>query len=319
MVAEGSEESGSPHLHEVLAHLADRIGTPDVVIALDSGCATYDRMWVTTSLRGALMGTLTIRVLEQGIHSGTAGGAVPSSFRIARILLDRIEDATTGDLLLPELVVAPPDGAAADAERLVASVAGAGEAEAEFPTVAGLELEGADDADRALRTSWRGSVAVVGADGLPPTADAGGVLRPFTALRLAVRLPPTCDAAAAEAALARVLTSDPPYGAEVTWTGGLSAGGWAAPPFAPWLCEALDRASTAAYGVPSACRGEGGTIPFMGWLAERFPEAELLATGVLGPGSNAHGPDEGLHLPSAERITGALALLFDAHARRTDT
>ena len=318
VVAEGSEESGSPHLREVLAHLADRIGTPDVVVALDSGCATYDRMWVTTSLRGAVMGTLTVRVLDHGIHSGTAGGAVPSSFRIARILLDRIEDATTGDLLLPELVVAPPDGAAADAELLVASVAGAGAGEAEFPAVVGLELEGADDADRALRTAWRGSVAVVGADGFPPTADAGAVLRPLTALKLAVRLPPTCDAQLAGEALSRALTTDPPYGAEVTWTGDLAAGGWAAPPFAPWLSEALDRASTAAYGVPSARRGEGGSIPFMGWLAERFPGAQLLATGVLGPGSNAHGPDEGLHLPSAERITGALAVLFDAHARRVD-
>ena len=185
--------------------------------------------------------------------------------------------------------------------------------DAAYPAVSGLELEGTDLAERALRTAWRGSVAVVGADGLPPTVEAGSVLRPFTSLKLAIRLPPTCDAGAASTAVARALTEDPPYGAEVTWAGE-SAGGWAAAPLAPWLADALDRASMATFANPSARLGEGGAIPFMGWLAERFPDAQMVAAGVLGPGSNAHGPDEGLHLPTAERLTGALALLLDAHA-----
>jgi acetylornithine deacetylase/succinyl-diaminopimelate desuccinylase-like protein len=317
VVAEGSEESGSPHLRAVLAHLAGQIGTPDVVLALDSGCATYERLWVTTSLRGALVGTLTVQVLEHGVHSGSAGAVVPSSFRILRLLLDRIEDPATGDLLLPELVVDPPPGATAAADALAGALAVAGSSGPPFPVVGHLELQGGSAAERALREAWRASVAVVGADGLPPTADAGAVLRPLTAVKLVIRLPPTADADAAADAVARALTADPPYGASVTWEAEPPAGGWAARPPAPWLDAALERASTSCFGPPYGQLGEGGTIPFMGWLAERFPEAHLLALGVLGPGSNAHGPDEGLHLPTAERVSASLAVLVDAHAHRT--
>jgi acetylornithine deacetylase/succinyl-diaminopimelate desuccinylase-like protein len=316
VVAEGSEESGSPHLREVLHHLADRIGTPDLVLALDSGSPTYDRLWVTTSLRGIVVGTLTVRVLDHGVHSGAAGGVVPSSFRIARLLLDRIEDPATGDLLLPELVAEPPAGAAEAAATMARALSAAGVEGTEFPTVDGLALQGDDLADRALRVAWRGSVAVVGADGLPPSDIAGNVLRPFTSLRLAIRLPPTVDADLACAAVGRALTSAPPHGAEVTWDDVEPAGGWAAPPLAPWLADSLDAASEACFGAPSGQLGEGGSIPFMGWLAAQFPQAQILALGVLGPGSNAHGPDEGLHLPTAERVTASLALLVDAHAAR---
>jgi acetylornithine deacetylase/succinyl-diaminopimelate desuccinylase-like protein len=316
VMAEGSEESGSPHLLEVLAHLSDRIGAPDVVIALDSGCPTYDRLWVTTSLRGAISGTLTVRVLEHGVHSGSAGAVVPSSFRIARLLLDRLEDPATGDLLLPELRVDPPPSALPAAVGLAEARMAAGLGATEFPVVDGLVLQGADIAEQAVRVAWRASVAVVGADGLPPSADAGAVLRPFTSLKLVIRLPPTADPGGAADAVARALTADPPYGAEVQWDAGMVAGGWAAPSLEPWLLTALDAASTACFANPSGQVGEGGTIPFLGWLAAQFPRAQILALGVLGPGSNAHGPDEGLHLPTAERITASLSLVLDAHAER---
>jgi acetylornithine deacetylase/succinyl-diaminopimelate desuccinylase-like protein len=181
--------------------------------------------------------------------------------------------------------------------------------------VDGLRLQGADTAEQAVRTAWLGSLAVVGADGLPPVAEAGNVLRPSTALKLAIRIPPTCDAAVAGEAVRRALTTDPPQGASVEWSDADAAGGWAAPPFAPWLTAALDEASRTCFGKPAGQVGEGGTIPFMGWLAARFPDAQILATGVLGPGSNAHGPDESLHLPTAQRITACVALLLDAHAR----
>jgi acetylornithine deacetylase/succinyl-diaminopimelate desuccinylase-like protein len=316
IMAEGSEESGSPHLLEVLAHLSDRLGAPDVVIALDSGCPTYERLWVTTSLRGAISGTLTVRVLEHGVHSGSAGAVVPSSFRIARLLLDRLEDPATGDLLLSELRVDPLPTARSAAIDLAEARVAAGLEAAEFPVVDGLVLQGADAAEQAMRVAWLGSVAVVGADGLPPSADAGAVLRPFTTLKLVIRLPPTADPDAAGQAVARALTADPPYGATVEWDAGMVAGGWSAPPLQPWLLAALDAASMACFANPSGQLGEGGTIPFLGWLSARFPDAQILALGVLGPGSNAHGPDEGLHLPTAERITASLALLMDAHAGR---
>jgi acetylornithine deacetylase/succinyl-diaminopimelate desuccinylase-like protein len=315
VVAEGSEESGSPHLPAVLDRLAGRIGVPDVVVALDSGSPTYDRLWITTSLRGAIVGTLTVKVLEQGVHSGSAGAVVPSSFRLIRLLLDRIEDPATGDLLLPELRADPPPGARESALALATALADQGLDATPFPIVEGLVLQGADPAERAVRTAWLGSVAVVGADGLPPAEQAGAVLRPSTTLKLAIRLPPTADPDAAAAAIHRAFTTDPPYGAAVEWSSHQSAGGWAAAAFSPWLATALDDASVTSFGRPSGRMGEGGTIPFMGWLAAQFPRAQILATGVLGPGSNAHGPDESLHLPTAERVTASLAVLLDAQAR----
>ena len=316
VLIEGSEESGSPHLPAVLGALGGRIGVPDLVLALDSGSPTGDRLWVTTSLRGAVVGTLTVEVLEHGVHSGSAGAVVPSSFRIIRQLLDRIEDPATGDLLLPELVAEPPPGTTVAADLMSRALDEAGVDPVSFPIVDGLVVQGANRAEQAVRTAWLASVAVVGADGLPPSADAGAVLRPSTTLKLVIRVPPTGDAAAAEAAVARTLTADPPYGARVTWESEQSADGWAAPAFAPWLAAALDRSSMASFGRPSAQVGEGGTIPFFGWLAARFPSAQILALGVLVPGSNHHGPDESLHLPTAERVTGAVAALLVEHAGR---
>ncbi len=260
IIAEGSEESGSPHLPEVLAQLADRIGVPDLVIALDSGSPTYDRLWITTSLRGAIVGTLTVRVLEQGVHSGSAGAVVPSSFRLARLLLDRIEDPLTGDLVLPELRVDPPGWARA-AAAATAEVVGASGIDGAFPVVDGLVLEGADPTERVMRTAWSGAVAVVGADGLPPSAGAGAVLRPSTSLKLAIRLPPTADADAAASAVEAAFTDDPPNGAQVEWSSGQSAGGWAAadrsppgwrpPSTRPHRPASVDRRVSWARGAPS--------------------------------------------------------------------
>jgi len=236
---------------------------------------------------------------------------------VVRQLLDRIEDAATGEILLPELRAPLPAGTRERAEAMVAAVASAGGTpDAQWPTVPGLALLGRDAADRAVRTSWAPTLAVTGADGLPPTAEAGNVLRPSTSVKLAIRIPPTCGPDRAMAALIGVLGADPPHGAVVGFEPEAAAGGWAAPEPAPWLAEALEVASRNCFGPPPGVLGEGGTIPFVGWLAERFPEAELVVTGVLGPGSNAHGPDEMLELSMAERLTAALAVVLDAHAAR---
>lgn len=312
LVIEGSEESGSPHLAPSLDAIADKTGIPTVVVALDTGCPTYDRLWSTTSLRGLLSGTLRVQVLEQGVHSGSAGGVVPSSFRIARMLLSRVEDEATGEILLPELRTPVSLTVVDEADRLAKVV---GESTVgPFPTVDGLELTGADAAERLIRRSWEPSLSVVGAEGLPALLDAGNVLRPYTSLRLSFRLPPTCDSKRAADAVQRVLTADPPYGAEVTFDDLESADGWAGPELAPWLREALDSASKSCFGSPSGSIGEGGSIPFMGMLGERFPGAQIVATGVLGPGSNAHGPNEYLEIPMAVKLTAAMSMLLESEA-----
>jgi acetylornithine deacetylase/succinyl-diaminopimelate desuccinylase-like protein len=157
---------------------------------------------------------------------------------------------------------------------------------------------------------------VPGADGLPPIASAGNVLRPQTSLKLSLRLPPTVDGDKATADLQHLLAADPPAGANVVFTPDPGATGWNAPPTAPWLARALEEASQAYYGKPVAAMGEGGTIPFMAMLGRRFPDAQFLITGVLGPHSNAHGPNEFLHIPYAKKLTACVAHVLAAHAAR---
>ena len=93
--------------------------------------------------------------------------------------------------------------------------------------------------------------------------------------------------------------------------------GWHAPPEVPWLGRAIEAASLTAFGQEPRSLGEGGTIPFMGMLGRQFPDAQYVITGVLGPESNAHGPNEFLHLPTARKVTTAVAHILDAHACRT--
>ena len=312
VLIEASEESGSPDLPAYLDALADQIGTPSLVLCLDSGCLDYERWWVTTSLRGLAAGTLRVEILTEGVHSGEASGVVPSSFRICRELLDRIEDSFDGRMLLPELnVEIPPDRRHQAAETAADFPIGG-----HFPFVPGAEPMVADPTEQLLARTWHPSLSVTGVDGIPPVESAGNVLRPHTSLHLSVRLPPTCDHEAALAALHTALTSDPPYGAHVTFDDGQSGPGWNAPAFAPWLQTALDEASTATFGTASRAFGEGGSIPFMGMLGEMFPDAQFVITGCLGPGANAHGPNEYLHLPTARRVTSCLVTVLEAHATR---
>ena len=309
---EASEESGSPDLPAYLDALAHRIGSPSLVLCLDSGCMDFERLWVTTSLRGMASGQLRVDILREGVHSGSASGVVPSSMRIVRQLLDRVEDAVTGQVLLPELHVEVP------ADRLTQATAVAAEFPIgdHFPWVPGARPTVDDPVDQLLATTWRPTLSTTGVDGIPPVHLAGNVLRPHTALQLSFRLPPTCDADAALAAIEAALTIDPPYGARVQFLNGTCGSGWNAPSFAPWLAEALDAVSNAEFGRPSRAFGEGGSIPFMGMLGEMFPEAQFVITGALGPDSNAHGPNEYLHLPTAQKLTGVLARLLAAHACR---
>ncbi len=305
LLAEASEESGSPDLSAYLEHLSDRLGDVRLVCCLDSGGLSFDRLWVTSSLRGNLNGVLEVQVLEVGVHSGMAGGIVPDSFRIARQLLSRLEDEQTGELRLDALHVEVPEHRRKEIAELAATLGGA--AAESFPTVPGLELAGSSVAERRLAGTWSPSLTVIGAAGLAALEDAGNVLRPATSLMLSFRLPPTCDAEAASAAIGRVLTADPPAGARVRFLPGEPGQGWDAPPEAPWLARASREASLAYFGAPPGVTGVGGSIPFMASLGHRFPGTQFLATGVLGPGSNEHGPDESLHVPTAKAVTATVA------------
>jgi acetylornithine deacetylase/succinyl-diaminopimelate desuccinylase-like protein len=317
---ETCEESGSYDLPAYLEALAPRMGDVALVIALDSGAGNYDQLWVTTSLRGLVNGTLSVDILTEGVHSGDAGGVVPESFRIARQLLDRIDDSRTG------IVKSPAFGCDVPPERLqqakqAAQILG-DSLWKRFPwatccddqTIARLFAEpvSKDPVELILNRTWRAALAVIGADGLPPLESAGNVQRPRTALKLSLRLPPLVQGEGAAATMKKLLETDPPYNARVTFKHDSAATGWNAPAISPWLSDVLNDASRKLFGKPAAYLGEGGTIPFMSMLNAKFPAAQILVTGVLGPKSNAHGPNEFIDIPYAKKVCSATALVIAA-------
>ena len=311
ILIEFSEESGSPDLPDYLEEYAAIIGIPELVIALDSGVGDYKRLWSTTSLRGMLNCTLRVDVLTEAAHSGMASGIVPSSMRIMRQLLDRLEDPLTGAMRIPQLEVEIPPQRQQQA-RTTAMILGDRLLES-FNTVPGLRAVSHDPEQQILNNTWRPTLSVVGQEGMPSLQAAGNVLRAQTAFKLSFRLPPRVDYNTVQQAIHKILMINPPYNANVSVEFGQGGNGWDAPALAPWLEQSTAEASLAYFGQEAAYSGLGGTIPFMAMLGERYPQAQFLITGVLGPKSNAHGPNEFLHIPYAKNLTACVAYIIARH------
>jgi acetylornithine deacetylase/succinyl-diaminopimelate desuccinylase-like protein len=314
VLIEGCEESGSPDLPAHVEALAPRIGTPSLVVCLDAECGNYDQLWCTTSLRGNLIGTLEVQVLTEGVHSGSGSGTVPSSVRVLRQLLARIEDAQTG-AVKGEAFSVPISAQRRQQAKATAEVLGDGVWN-RFPLVAGARPVSDDPVELILNTTWRSTLTITGIEGLPALRDAGNVLVPGVSAKLSFRLPPTGDPQRAAQEVQHVLEHDPPYGARVKFTPGSAMGGWDAPAMAPWLEDSVQRASREFFSRDAMYMGTGGSIPFMGMLGERYPRTQFVVTGVLGPHANAHGPNEFLHLETARRVTACVAQVLADHARR---
>ena len=311
ILIEACEESGSYDLPYYVDHLAPRIGNPSLVVCLDSGCGNYDQLWLTTSLRGMTGGELTVQVLEEGVHSGDASGVVPSSFRILRELLSRLEDPETGRIKPKELYAEIPQRRI-DQAKAASGILGK-EIYAKFPFVEGMHPVTEDLTELVLNRTWRPQLAVTGVDGMPPLESAGNVLRPKTSVKLSLRVPPTLDGGKAGEFVKQLLEKDPPYGAKVSFKLEKDGSGWNAPQLSPWLESAVAQASQHYFGAPAAYMGEGGSIPFMGMLGAKFPQAQFLITGVLGPHSNAHGPNEFIHIPTGKKVSMVVAEVVARH------
>lgn len=312
VLIEASEESGSTDLDAYLDELTPHLGDVQLMVCLDSGALTYDRLWVTTSLRGIVNLEVKISVLAQGQHSGSASGVVPSSFRLLRRLLSRVEDEETGEILVRELQADIPESQRQAAAEIAAEF---GDIIAhELPTLEGVQLMGSSPQDRILRRTWFPTLSVVGVGGIPAPPDAGNVLRPFTTAVLSFRLPPTVDAKSASEKLEEIFSEGPTTDVTIVQY----ANGWTSPELAPWLANALEEASMEAFGRRPGFTGEGGSIPFLASLGERFPAAQFVATGVLGPKSNAHGIDEMLDLPMAVGVTNAVITVLGAFAKKEE-
>jgi acetylornithine deacetylase/succinyl-diaminopimelate desuccinylase-like protein len=316
---ETCEESGSYDLLPYIDALKSRLGDVSLVVCLDSGAGNYDQLWLTSSLRGMVSGTLRVDILTEGVHSGDASGLVPSSFRIMRHVLDRLEDSATGRLLPASFHCEVPQDRLAQAQA-TAKILG-DEVYKRFPW-AHADCGGStafalptttDPVEALLNRTWKPTLSVTGAEGFPALKDAGNVLRPYTAFKLSLRTPPLVDAVATMQELKKLLEDNAPYQAKITFQGGGAASGWNAPSTAPWLQSALDAASQAYYNAPCGYIGQGGTIPLMNMLEKGFPKAQMMVCGVLGPKSNAHGPNEFLHVDYAKKITASVASVIAAH------
>ena len=305
VLIECCEESGSVDLPAYIELLSDRIGTPKLVICLDSGCGNYEQLWMTTSLRGSIVGNLHVEVLTEGVHSGDASGIVPSSFRIIRMILERLEDSKTGQIIPEWLHVEVPADRLEEAQE-TARVLG-DEVWSKFPFLGDMQPVSKDPLELLLNRTWRPALSYIGQAGLPDLVQGGNVLRPKTSIKLSLRIPPSLDATDLERNMKELLESNPPYGARVTFEAEKGGAGWVAPKTAPWLEESVERASQNYFGKRSMTFGEGGSIPFMGMLGAKYPNAQFLITGVLGPSSNAHGPNEFLHIEYAKALTACVA------------
>ena len=319
-LVESCEESGSFDLPFYLEALKPRLGHVGLVVCLDSGAGNYDQLWLTTSLRGMVSGVLKVEILTEGVHSGDASGLVPSSFRIMRQVLDRLEDSHTGELLPKSFHCSVPASRLREAQASAAILGD--EVYKRFPWACGADGALAlptttDPAQALINRTWRPTLSVTGVDGFPELTSAGNVLRPYTAFKLSLRLPPLVDGHEASIKLKQLLEDNAPYNARVTFhpdgrAGQLGATGWNAPEVAPWLHQALDSASNAQFGAPVGFIGQGGTIPLMSMLAKGFPKAQMMVCGVLGPKSNAHGPNEFLHVPYGKKLTTSVAQVMAA-------
>jgi acetylornithine deacetylase/succinyl-diaminopimelate desuccinylase-like protein len=313
VLIECCEESGSVDLPAYIDLLADRIGTPRLVICLDSGCGNYEQLWMTTSLRGSIVGNLHVEVLTEGVHSGDASGIVPSSFRIIRTILDRLEDAKTG-AIIPEWLHVEVPAERLDEAKQTARVLG-DEVWSKFPFSGSTQPVSKDPLELLLNRTWRPALSYIGQAGMPDLVQGGNVLRPRTSIKLSLRIPPSLDATDLERKMKDLLESDPPYGSKITFEAEKGGAGWVAPKVAPWLEQTVEQSSQAYFGKGAMTFGEGGSIPFMGMLGARYPSAQFLITGVLGPQSNAHGPNEFLHVPYAKALTACVAEVLVAERK----
>src|SRR4051812_37994180 len=259
---ETCEESGSYDLLPYVDALRPRLGNVGLVICLDSGAGNYDQLWLTTSLRGLAGGVLKVQILTEGVHSGDASGLVPSSFRIMRQVLDRLEDSKTGRLLPQTFHCEIPADRRAQAEA-TAKILG-DEIYKRFPW-AHYDCEGSstlalptttDPVEALLNRTWRPTLSVTGAEGFPALKDAGNVLRPYTAFKLSLRFPPLIDASAAVQELKALLEDNAPYQAKVTFESNGGATGWNAPSTVPWFENALNDASQSFFGAPCGTIGQ---------------------------------------------------------------
>ena len=309
IIIEGAEESYTQDLEFYVDFLKEEIGNPSLIVCLDSGCEDYKRLWITSSLRGVISVDLKVSLLTQGIHSGIGGGLVAESLMVLRNLIDRIEDPLTAKMLLEDLFVQIPENRRKEIKEVVQIVGK--DIISNVPFEAGVKPFSDDIEELIINNTWKPFLCVTGADGLPEASTAGNVLRPYTQVKLSIRLPPMVDSVKAGQKVVEVLTKDPIYNAVVEAKVSNTGDGWNLSNFSERLRNITSTASQRFYaGNEIQFLGEGGSIPFVQILNNKFKNSDFLVLGVTGPGSNIHGLDENLDLDFCRRLICCLAYIL---------
>lgn len=308
---ETDEESGSADLIHFLNQRKSQIGEPSLVICLDSGCCDYEHMCLTTTLRGVFNFNLRVDVGLEGVHSGASSGILPDSFRILRDVIDQFECSKTGKLPSDLYVNIPPDKYT-QAYELISEMNG--KIDFEFPFVDGVKPVEDDGFKQYINRIWNPTLTAVGTDGIPHISNAGNVLRPYTTLALSLRLPPSLSKEEAVKTVREFFSKvQVPHNGKLTLTEGSSGQGFNCPAYDPKLKAVIDEAGELFFGTKVLYYGEGGSIPFINELAYMFPKSQFIVTGVLGPKSNAHGPNEFLHLPYMKKLILSLSKVLQGY------
>ena len=300
LIIEACEESSSYDFPFYLKKLRSLIGKTELMICLDVAAGDYKKLWLTSALRGIVKATLTVKVLNEPVHSGTASGMIPSSFRVMRQLLSRLEDPITGKILLKSCHTKIPTEQKRAIKDLV-KVAGK-TIYTSFPMVKGLRPVSQNLSELLLNRCWRPALSITGAGGLPSLQEAGNVVRPETTLFLSLRIPPFCKPAKILHDLEKLFTHNPPYGATVIFKPIAASAGWANKKIATWLHHELHKVSKTYFGANMLQIGEGGSIGVIPMLNEAFPKAQVILTGVMGQETNEHAPNEKLPLAEAKKM-----------------
>jgi len=308
ILLETGEESSDEEITRYLHDLHDSIGDVDLICILDAESQDYETVWMCKSLRGVVAGVLSVKHLAVPCHSGMATGLVPSTFRIARELISRIENEKTGEILFPEAHVEIPQNRIDQCNAIAAHL---GQGSVEIVTLLpGAKYLSEDFGQLLLNKAWKPGLAVTGQRGLPIVEEGSNVIRPETALKLSLRIPPGVDAEKCQAAMKKILEADPPYGATVEFKP-LGAGcGWYGKDFDPLLDAAIKKATKAAFGAEPLYYGEGGSIPLCNTFQELWGKAQIIVTGCAGPDAKPHGYDESLDLPYTGKFTAVVASIF---------
>lgn len=295
MFIEGEEEIGSEHLEEFL-HTYSELLSSDAIIIGDAGNWRVGVPGLTTSLRGLVDCTVTVRTLKYAVHSGSFGGTYPDAITSLARLLSRLHN-DDGSVAVPGLIER-------DADPLDLTKT---ELDEQMIPVEGLQLVG--QGSLTSRIWMKPSISVLAIEAVP-LGEAINQIVPEARAKVSMRIPPGQDTAEAYAALKDHLEQSAPWGAEVTVTDGATGEAFELDTNSP-MYDAYRTGMREGYGVNAIEIGSGGSIPFVAAFADMYPDAAVLLVGVTDPTSRYHGPNESVELADLESAVVAQAIALE--------